>query len=49
MFLGHLQVLFYARPLNSLFLFSKPGNTPLLWDFDEPLGLLAVSDRKDEG
>ena len=40
MFLGHLQVLFYARPPNSQLLFSKPGNTPLLLDFDKPPGPL---------
>ena len=30
MFNGHLQVLFYALPPDSQFLFSKPGNGPLL-------------------
>ena len=30
MFLGRLQVLLYARPLNAQHLFSKPGKRPLL-------------------
>ena len=37
MFLGHLQVLFYAIPLYSQLLFCEIGNGPLLEDFDKPL------------
>ena len=38
MFLGHPQVLFYARPPNSQLLFSEPGNSTFAWDFVEPVG-----------
>ena len=38
MFLGHLKALFYTRPPNSQLLSSKPGNAPLVRDFDKPAG-----------
>ena len=28
----------HVRPQTSLLLFTKPVNTPLLWDFDKPVG-----------